>query len=74
MNVTVTGISCNAHKLIRILLFFILRVHLLVGMGRGRGRKNTGSVVAIKHLTELQLDLLQPTKRLAEMETAVLNC
>lgn len=58
MNVTVTGIPCNAHKLIKILLFFILCVHLLVGMGRVRGRKNMGRVVAVNYLTELQLDLL----------------
>ena len=76
MNVTVTGIPCNAHKLIKILLYFILCVHVPVGRGRGRGRgrKNTGSVVAINYLTQLQLDLFQPTKRLTEMEIAILNC
>lgn len=72
MNATVAGIPCSAHKLIQILLYFTLCVHVRVGVGRGR--KNTGSVVAISYLTQLQLDLLQPTKRLTEWETVVLNC
>lgn len=74
MNATVAGILCSAHKLIKILLYFILCVHMPVGAGRRKGRKNTGSVVAISYLTQLQLDLLQPTKRLTEQETVVLNC
>lgn len=51
---------------------FILCVHVLVGVGMRM--KKTGSVVAINYLTQLQLDLFQPTKRLTEMETVVMNC
>jgi len=43
-------------------------------MVRGRGRKNMGRIMAVSYLTQFQRHLLQPAKRLTEMEAAVLTC